>query len=490
MTDAVSETPDSGSSRVVARNAMIMMLAQVLGMPLSMLVNVAIGRMLGPAEYGEYYVLTTYATLAFLFVDWGHAAVLPARIANDRSKAGNYLGSTLLWTFGSSIVITGLLVMILFARGENGPYLLTMALVCLGQALTVVVKNGGDAVRGFERTDVAAFSQVGGQVMLALLVIPTLLLGGRLNAVLIATAISFAVVLIFVWRSFKPTGIGKLSVNLATNKDLLQQGTAFLMLNLILYLQPTIDAHYLAKYASEEAIGWHAAARKLINPLVFPASALMAALYPTLCRLWTQDQGEYKSTARGALRASIIITVPLALGCALFAEIGILLFSKEAYGPAQDNLRILAVYVFLLYVTMIMGTCLNAAGKQRAWTGVQFLCVIMTLIIDPILVPWFQEHKNNGGLGVNLAGVTNETMMMIAAFLLLPRGVIDRTVARTLGLALVAGLAMAAVAWVLSGITPFVAAPIALAAYAGTLYAIGGVEKEQLQMLRSMKRKG
>jgi O-antigen/teichoic acid export membrane protein len=293
-----------------------------------------------------------------------------------------------------------------------------------------------------------------------------------------------------VWRSLRPAGIGALSSDLLIAKSLIRQGTSFLILNLILYLQPTIDAYFLTDYASAEAIGWYAAARKLINPLVFPAGALIAALYPALCRLWTQDQSDYRRTARGALRAAIVITVPLAIGCAAFAEIGIRLFTKVSFGPATQNLRILAGYVLLVYITMILGTCLNAAGKQRAWTVVQFICIVVSVTADPVLVPWFQGHMNNGGLGVALATVASEVLMLAAGVLLLPRGIIDRSVLRSGLLATAAGGAMAGTAWLLSSISPFIAAPIAASAYGAALFAIGGLEREQLDTLRAFTKRG
>jgi hypothetical protein len=67
---------------------------------------------------------------------------------------------------------------------------------------------------------------------------------------------------------------------------------------------------------------------------------------------------------------------------------------------------------------------------------------------------------------------------------LLPRGTFDRGVVKGLGLAAVAGVAMTATARLLSGITPFVAAPISVVAYCGCLLVTGALEKEQLDKLK------
>jgi O-antigen/teichoic acid export membrane protein len=481
----------SHSHRVVARNTIILMLAQVLGMPMAVLTNVLMGRKLGPEDYGQYYMLTTFVTLAFLFVEWGQGSTLPARIANDRPASGRYLGSVLTWYVIGSLLATAVMLLIFFARGQRGQYLLALALVCVGQALVLAVRVATDAVRGFERTKHAAYAQVGTQLLTAMLVLPALMLGGKLIACLVAIAAASLVVLWFVARSLPQVGIGTLTADLGTAFELLKAGSSFLVLNLVLYLQPTIDAWFLNHYASPESIGWYAAARKLVNPLVFPASAMIGALYPTLCRLWVQSRADYLTTAQGTLRASMIVTVPVAVGCAMFAEIGVLLFSREAYGPVLENLRVMAAVVLLTYLTMVLGTCMNSAGRERLWTSVQAACLLITLSLDPFLVPWFQARTGNGGLGVNTTTVVSETVMVLAGFWMLPKGILTASVLVSGLKALLAGVAMAAIAWLLADhLNVFVIAPLSLAAYGGVLYAIGGIDAQQLAMLRSIVKRG
>jgi O-antigen/teichoic acid export membrane protein len=482
MSATASPPVDVGARRLVARNTIIMMAAQALGVPLAVVVNAVMARTVGPGDYGIFYVLTTFASLAFMIVDWGQNGILPARIATDRPNASRYLGSALAWKCVASIAATGILAVVLQLQDQDLP-LVPLALVCLGQALTLTARTCADVVRGFERVKVAAYTQVGGQFLLALFTIPVLYAFGTLNSYLIAAAAAGAIVLYAVWRGLHTVGIKALHADLATVKALLKDGNSFLVLNLILLLQPAIDAHYMALLASKEAIGWHAAAVKLMGPLLLPASALIGALYPTLCRLWTENVHEYMHTSRGALRAAFVMTMPIALGCGLFPDIGVRIFGTDTFGPAENNLRILALYVFLLYVTMTLGTCLNAAGRQRAWTVVQFTCIVIVLIADPLLVRWFQTHTGNGALGVNITTAGTELLMMIAGVWLMPRGVFDRSILRSGLLTLAAGAAMAGVAWLLKDYDSLWVAPLALGVYAATLFAIGGVDREQLQIL-------
>jgi hypothetical protein len=79
--------------------------------------------------------------------------------------------------------------------------------------------------------------------------------------------------------------------------------------------------------------------------------------------------------------------------------------------------------------------------------------------------------------------------MVVFAIWLSPPGLFDRALARQLFQAVVAGAAMVVAARLLSGVTQFVAAPLSVVAYAACLWAIGGLGKDQLQMLRGIVQK-
>ena len=160
------------------------------------------------------------------------------------------------------------------------------------------------------------------------------------------------------------------------------------------------------------------------------------------------------------------------------------IFSRTSFGPAETNLQFLAVFLLLVYVSMLLGASLLAAGRQRAWASVQLLCVVVSLVLNPFLIPYFQERYGNGGLGVCVAGIVSEVVMVGAGFWMMPKGMFGMRFVRQLGPLVLAGACMAGTALLLRWLTPFVAAPIAVAAYAAALWFSGGLEPDQVTALR------
>jgi O-antigen/teichoic acid export membrane protein len=490
MTTGLEQAPNGSTQaqetgRLVFRNVLFLFLAQLMGTPLSLVLNALQARYLGPEEFGLMYLAWTFVSFGFLAIDWGQSSTLPAIVAKDRTRAGELLGSGLAWRVVAAIVVYALLALGCFLLGYSREFQIVLALVMLVATINTITAACQDVVRGFERTDMVAYGTFGVQLGAALFVIPTLLLGGRLRSVLLAQALSSTILLGLVWVATRPM-IRKVSLRIATTKVLLADGFSFLFFGLAIALQPNVDGVFLSKLAPPDAVGWYAAARKIVGLLIFPASALIISLYPTLCRLHGEDRQTYRRIAGSSLRLVTVVVVPVAVASLLYADVAIRIFSRETFGPAADDLRVLSVFVLLVYFTMTMGVCLLASGRQRAWATIQLVCVAVSATFDPLLVPWFQARFGNGGLGVCATSVGSEVLMLVAGISLMPKGTFDRALVRQLLLALFAGVVMVAVARSMSTLTPFVAGPVSLVAYVVCLVATGGLDQEQLRAFRSI----
>lgn len=476
--------PDGTLGRLVVRNTLYLTASQALTVPLSVLMNAMTARYLGPADFGLIYFASTLAGFGFLAVNWGHEGALPASIARDRSASGVMLGSSFAWRACLSLLVYAAFALVCHLLGYGPMFQWALGLTFAISAFTSMIAACKDTIRGFERTDIPAVTHVGQQLLTVALIVLVLVLGGGLRATLAVQIPVCILVLFLIGRTLAQVGVSKLRVQRDALKSLFVVGTPFVFFNLAMALQPNIDAVFLSKMAPAEVMGWFAVSRRLVGVLLFPATALIGALYPTLCRLYAEEPDGYAKVARGAFQGVSLLAVPVALGCALYPELGVAIFSRESFAAAENNLRVLAAFLFLVYFSMPLGTCIMAAGKQRAWSIVQALCVVVSAVLDPLLVPYFQAHWGNGGLGLCTASVVSETVVIACGIALLPRGVFDRRLLRTLLFAALSGGAMALVAHFTRSINPWLAAPVSVVAYGVALSASGGIEREQMDRIK------
>jgi O-antigen/teichoic acid export membrane protein len=484
----MSEAPREPAHRLVWRNTLYLVGAQVLVLPLSLITNLLVARYLGPADFGLLYLATTFTAMAFLFVDSGQGGALAGLVAAHRARAGEFLGSSLSWRALLMPPATLVLLGIAAALGYPHQLLVAIALVVLASAFGTVSGACQDTLRGHERTDIGALTFVAWKLLLVLVTVPVLLLGGGVVPLLWAQAACAAVGALAMLRLLRAIELPRLAATRAATRELLAHGWPFLALSLVLALQENVDAAFLSRLASPEAVGWHAAARKLIGLLVFPASALVSALYPTLSRLRLEDPARLVATTGSALRMTVLLAAPMAAGCLLFPELGIWIFGSQGYGPATDNLRLMAPFLLFVYVSMPIGSLLMATGRQRGWILLQLLSVVLCALIDAWLVPVCQARYGNGGLGACASMALTELVVVAGGLWLAPRALLDRMLLGHVASALLGAATMGLVALMLRTLTPWLVAPLALAAYALVQVLLGTISRNVLSEARALLR--
>jgi O-antigen/teichoic acid export membrane protein len=481
---AVPEAPKK--SGAVLRNTLILVGGQLAGVPLSILLSATTGRYLGADDFGYIYLAGTLTSFGFLLVEWGHGGVIAAAVARDRSRAGSLLGTTLLWRTLATVVVSLGLWVLAILLGYTPAFRLVLLVVVAQCFLNTVRAACTDVARGFERLEVSAYAQLGAQILAVLLVIPTLLLGGQLMAVLFAQLAATVLVSGGAWYALRSISKQPARVDRPSLNELFSHGSSFLLFGFVMALQPNIDAIFLSKLTTSAVLGWQAAAQRLMGLINMPASALGSALYPTLSRLYVEDREAYTTTVTRALQGTALLAIPAAISCALYRSVGAQLFGDASFAPVEQNLLVLSSLVFLLYFSMPLSVAILAAGKQRPFALVQTLCIIVSVVLDPLLIPWFQRRYGNGGLGVCVAGSVSEIAVLLASIPLMPRGIVTFKLAKSLGRAVFAGGVMIGVGMALGKLTPYVAAPIALAAYFGSLWLIGGIEPSQVEAVKAL----
>jgi O-antigen/teichoic acid export membrane protein len=463
----------------VLRNTLILVGAQFLGIPLSIFVNAVMGRQLGPSNFGFVNLAMNLCGFAFMIVEWGHSGVVPREIAKDPSRSGALLGTSIASRVGLSVIVSLFLALLSWLLYPLA-FLPLLGLVALQALFTSVSSAYQDAARGFERTDVTAIGRIGGQLLNAAFVLPVLFLGGGLIPAMTAATVAGFLILPLITTFTHKIGVGKPSFDRRELAYLTRGGWAFLVSSAAMTSLGFVDTISLSKLATPEVFGWYSAAQKLVGTLLVPSSALVASLYPTLSRLIVEDPEQYKATLRRSINGTGLLAIPLALGCALYSDLGVAIYGKSGYAQSGQNLIVMSGMVLLVYFSMPLSSALLAAGRQVIWASAQFGCVVLRIVLNPLLIPWFQKHYGNGGLGVCVSSVLCEVVLVAVALYMIPHGVINRALAKVLGKGALAGIAMAAAALGLRSVNPWLAAPIAAVVYFGVLYLVGGVDMTQV----------
>src|SRR5262245_18883141 len=247
---------------LVARNMLSLVFSQFVTTPVSIVVNAVLARSLGATDFGIIYFANTTLLVAFLFVEWG-SQFLAGEIARRRSETGELFGAAAAQRLAFA---AGVLLLIPAAAALLGydARVRTVLLLCAGRMAIGSIGSLCIAVfRGYERLAWQARTVMFGNVLEAAVLLPTLLLGGRLEAALIAQLAAATITTFVQLALLLRLGIGRVRFGPRAIAGILRGGLGFLLLDIILRLQPYIDASFPAKLARPEAMGWYSAANRI-----------------------------------------------------------------------------------------------------------------------------------------------------------------------------------------------------------------------------------
>ncbi len=493
--DAANATPGDAApisalqGQRLVRNTLFLVLSQFVSTPLGIVVNAVLARKLGADDFGTIYLASTMAGLGFLFVDWGQQATIAQRVALKREDAAETLGTSLVLKVIGVAVVSLALGACAWLLGYSRALFVALALTIAQQAFVTLSASYSAVMRAFERLDWVSGLTIAANLLAAALVIPVALLGGGLAGTLTSQAVAAVLSLAVAAWLLGKLRLQRPQATRAMGRALLRSGRGFVLFNLVLALQPYVDAVMLSRLASSEAVGWYAAARRLLGVLIFPATTVGYVLYPTMARLWHENRPRFTTLVSSTLRVVILIGVCASAGTYLFADFAIqVVYSRGAFGPAVADLQVLAGFVFLLYFTLILSAAIAASGKQMVWAGAQTLCVVVSAVGDPLLVPFCERRYGNGGLGVCIATVLSEILMVVAALILLRREGLLRSLGAAVVPALAGGGAMGLVAWALRAAPAPVGMAVCVIVYAAVVVALGGVDRTHLALIKDIVR--
>jgi O-antigen/teichoic acid export membrane protein len=486
---ARGETHASGTRLGVARGALNLVTGQAISLAVTIVGAAVVGRHLGPSAFGELYLVTTMTVFGGYVAEWGQPAYLIRTIARDGRRAGELVGSALATRLTLFAATFSLLLTVLWLTHQP-PRLMGLLAIAAAAAVPAAASQVFSIfLRAKERMDLDAGAAVGAAMLTAAASVLAVLTFPRVEAVLVATGCAALVSIglyVTLQRRFEPL---VLRATAGAAREVLKGGVPFLALALAIAAQPYVDATMMSKLATAEAIGWYAAANRIAGAIIFPAGMLGVSLLPALSRL-AADPDRFRRALKSALRPVLALAALAGCGTWLFADLAVgLLYGRASFLPAIWVVKALAPLLAVVFVNMILGYALIAAGRHYGFTASKVGAVVLAAALEFVLIPWFQLHTGNGGIGVALSLGAAELLLLCAATVLLYRSGLGDNVVREVLSAACAAAAMLAAARIAASAPAFVRLLAALASFGGAAVLTGLVRREDVEVLRSVLRR-
>lgn len=472
----------------VSKNVAVMTGARFITYISSFVLMLFLPRYLGPEEYGRLYLGISITAMFSVFIDFGGRYSISKAVARTPERAGQVMVDAA--AFRLLFWVASLAVLILFSFIVDYPRTVKLVLLVLGVGILLENLRGvlWSFFQGIERMEYPSYGGIAYGVFLAAAGVVALLLGA--NAVWIAAIMVGAEFIYFVLcmrfaRRFVasfPAIVWKESI------ALIREGVPYFLQSIFGIIYYRLDTVMLSLMTPAAVVGWYGASYKFFDTLMFVPNIYSIAVFPVLARLWQKENDTHARLAHKSLEYILIVGIPITVGTFAFSrQIIQILFGLRGYGPSIVLLQIFALGSLLVYIDWVLGTVLLASDKQKMLSINALAAIFINLGLNYLLIPYFEVHYGNGGIGSAIATLITEFFIMCGMLYLVPKEILRNARIVTSLKAIVSGIAAAVGIWLLrSAGAPWEAqAVLACAIYPLVLLSLKTFDAAELAFFKS-----
>jgi O-antigen/teichoic acid export membrane protein len=479
--DSVTGAVQPGAA--IARNAFYLVLGQVATTALAILLNAVLGRSLGAADFGLYFLVVSMTTFANVFADWGQNLLLVREVARLPGRASSLLGTSIAIRVVGAAVVSLPAYAASRALGYDARTCLYSVIFIWATLPLFVAQAYGMVFRGRDRMGLDATISVSNKALLLGFTVALLAIGTGIPGVIAAQAVAGLGALAVAAWLYRRLRAGPLRASRETTRAMLYAGTAIVTMTAAVGVQPYLDVVILSRLAPAASVGWYGAAKNIIGTLFAPATILASASFPRLSRS-AHDAAALRPEFRAALRPLLWLGALAGVGTYLFADLAVaIIYGTKGFGPAGVILRVFSLGLFLLFIDVLLGHVITAAGRTTGFAIAKVASVIVSTALDLWLIPVFQQRLGNGGIGVIVAFAASEFVVFGGALYLMPRGSLEPRIAVDVGRAIASAAATALLFWLLPPLSPVLGIPLCIGTFALASFALGLVSREDLLLM-------
>lgn len=450
------------TSKTIAKNAGVMMAAQLITWGLTLLLTVFLSRMLGPTAAGKFHLANSLWGIAAIFAIFGMDLQLVKEIARKPEKTPELLGTSLYLRI--FLYILASVGVIIYSNLAKYPSETLMVIYIVGAANFILQFSFTSelALKGLEKMEYISLAGIVTKFVLTVFTLIVLFL--KLGVIVVALVGIPAALINFIMQNHGMRRFTTINIRFhwPTAQQMLKACFPFLVVNLIVTVYAQVDIVVISLLANEAEVGWYGSADQLFGTFLFIPAVFNTAIYPALARMYANSPNSLGTIMRKSFDLMMLLAVPVGLGVLLIADqLVVLLFGQEFAGSGPV-LAVMGIVLLLTYQNMLLGRFFMAVDRQKVYSYIMAVALAATIPLDLILIPWTKQTFNNGAIGGGLSFVVTELLILVLALRMMPKGILGLKNVALTAKVLLSGAVMLAVTWWLRDV--FIAVPVLVGA--------------------------
>lgn len=396
------------------KNGISLALAEMITKFLAFAMTIYIARYLQEVGFGKYSFACAFTLLFSVIADMGLSTLTIRELARDKENAGKYFVNASL----IKIILSIIAFMSIFLVMNQLKYSsdTTLAVYIFGGYEIINSYNQfyRSIFRAFEKMEYETLIRVIEKVVLFLLILWITAHGYGLieivYAFLITSVGTFLLSLLVIIKKFiKP----KYKLDLNYIKNIARDSFPFALTVIFCMIYFKIDTVMLSIMKGDEVVGWYNASYNIIDglsPLI--AGSVAGATLPLMSKYFTlqNKKEELKDIYIRSFQVVSTLGLFISIVVTIFADKIIKLLYGSGYSNAAVSLQILIWAFFIICLSTVSSSFLNATNKQTIVVIGTAIGALFNVILNFLLIPQYSL------LGAAFATVVTELFGLIIYF--------------------------------------------------------------------------
>lgn len=391
-----------------------MALAEIITKALAFIMTIYVARYLQEVGFGKYSFAFAFTLFFSVIADMGLSTLTVRELARNKENAGKYFVNASLLKFILSILAFISLFLIINQLKYPSDTTLAVYIVGIYEIINSYNQFYRSIFRAFEKMEYETLVRVIEKIVLFLLLMWVIAHGyGLIEIVytfLIASVIIFLVSSVIIFKKFiKP----KYELELNYIKNIAKDSFPFALTIIFVVIYFKIDTVMLSIMKGDDVVGYYNASYNIIDglsPII--AGSVAGATLPLMSKYYTlkDKKDELKNIYLQSLQLVFTFGLCISIITTIFADKIIQLLYGDGYSNSAASLQILIWAFFIICVSTLSSSFLNAINKQRIVVIGTGLGALSNVILNLLLIPQYSF------IGAAFATVVTELLGFIIYF--------------------------------------------------------------------------
>jgi len=469
--------------RKIAYNTVVSTGARLIGVALSLISIGLIARYLGKDGFGSYSLVLAFLYTFDSLADLGLYSLMVREISKPGVDEKKVASNIFTIRMVALLVFIGIASIIVWFF----PYTTEVKIGIMIAGVSFLFLSMGQVLMGifqkYLRTDKSAIADIAGRVIQLVLIFACIKAGVGFYGVILALVASCFINFLLLFVFAKKYINFSLEFDFAYWKQIIKSAFPIAVSIVLTLIYFKIDSIFLSlpminRYSPSPMadVGIYGIAYKILEGLIFFPAMFIGLIMPLLSNSALVDKEKFKNIFQKALDILIIFIVPMTIGLLMLSLPIVILVGGSDFSASALVLSILTPAIAFIFLGNLFGSTIIDLDKQKTAAWIYFIGMIFNIVVNLIFIPKYRY--------IGAAWVTTATEFLVTFFMLiliyktinyLPKFRVIRP--------LIAGGAMAGFIYLFNNWNIFLLVIGGLIVYSTALYLIGGIKKEEVQLL-------